>query len=33
MEIEVPQQSELMASQKEIVALQAEDIRMKDQKN
>jgi hypothetical protein len=28
-----PQRSELMASQREIVALQAENIRMKDQKN
>jgi len=28
-----PQRSEMMASQKEIVAFQAENIRMKDQKN
>ena len=27
-----PQRSELLASQKEIIALQAENIRMKDQK-
>jgi transcriptional regulator with XRE-family HTH domain len=30
--IDKPQRSELLASQKEIIALQAENIRMKDQK-